>query len=208
MKMEKTKATSTNRSNGQEKSATSQSPELFDGIAMRMYTIKRLLQRRNALARYVGRPCVLSPDRIRPYPAILHEYGMRSKGFGGYRIQLAPFNGIFKQVKFRGKGNGNDVVSGYIIDKQGGIESFALSPDTPDGYTTLSLTPNSLALYASVPMEGKRAVWDNITVELHTGVADERIERVIKNMSLRLLKLECEVGILRQMLRERNNSPI
>lgn len=205
MKMEKTKATSTNRSNGQEKSVTSQSPELFDGIAMRMYTIKRLLQRRNALARYVGRPCVLSPDRIRPYPAILHEYGMRSKGFGGYRIQLAPFNGIFKEVKFRGKGNGNDVVSGYIIDKQGGIESFALSPDTPDGYTTLPLTPNSLALYASVPMEGKRAVWENITVELHTGVADEHLERVVKKMSLRLLKLEYEVGALRRILRERND---
>lgn len=123
-------------------------------------------RRREPRMHRIGVPCILKPERITPYPAILREYGLRRKGYGGYRVQLAPFADQYSEVVFRGIGNGNSIVSGYVIDRQGNIESFAATPGSPDGYTVLPLTPNSYALFATVPLSGKQPVWSNITVKL------------------------------------------
>lgn len=120
--------------------------------------------RGNALLHCLSRSCALHVTSITPYPAIQEEYGALCRGFGGYRVVLSPFTGHFGAIRFRGKGNGGKVVCGYIIDKQGYIESVASIPDD-DGYVTLPLTPASHALYASVPLKGGKPVWDSITVE-------------------------------------------
>lgn len=129
-------------------------------------TSKYRLRRSEPLMHRIGVLCTLKPERITPYPAILSEYGLRRKGYGGYRVQLAPFADQYSEVVFRGIGNGNEIVSGYVIDRQGNIESFAAMAGSPDGYTVLPLTPNSYALFATVPLSGKQPVWSNITVKL------------------------------------------
>lgn len=113
----------------------------------------------------VDKSCELQVETITPYPAILEEYGATCRGYGGYRISLAPFNGLFSAVRFRCRGNGKKVVCGYVINSQGYVESVAAECDN-DGYAILPLTSSSHALFASVPMKGGKPVWDCITVQL------------------------------------------
>ena len=108
-------------------------------------------------------PCEIEPHNITPYPAVPQEYGVLCDGYGGYRIALALLKDAFGVVKFRGVGNGSWVVSGYVVDNRGYVESVATESDE-DGYATLPLTLHSHALYASVPMIEGKPVWDAITV--------------------------------------------
>ena len=85
-------------------------------------------------------------------------------GYGGYRIALASFRSTFTSVRFRGLGNASGVVSGYVVDNRGYVESVATESDE-DGYASLPLTLYSHALYASVPMVNGGPVWDTITVQ-------------------------------------------
>lgn len=141
--------------------AVKQQKEILQGINRKLAP-----RRREPRMHRIGVSCILKPERITPYPAILREYGLRRKGYGGYRILLAPFADQYSEVVFRGIGNGNEIVSGYVIDRQGNIESFAATAGSPDGYTVLPLTSNSYALFATVPLSGKQPVWSNITVKL------------------------------------------
>lgn len=103
---------------------------------------------------------------ITRYPAMVDEYGLTCKGFGGYRVELARLSGLFAEIRFRGQGNGENVVCGYIIDQDGFVESVANSPADADGYAVLPLTAKSYALFASVPLHRGKPVWDEINVEL------------------------------------------
>lgn len=153
-------------------------------------TLNELCRRHNALARYVGVPFVIEPKKITRYPAVLEEHGAICSGFGGYRIQLSPFRGGFCSVRFRGMGNGNDVVCGYVIDKDGYIESFARMPCSSDGWTELPLTSKSHALFASVPLRHGKPVWKNIAVELLCDSMRTGIENVVTKLSDRITALE------------------
>ena len=113
-------------------------------------------------------PLSIESDTITPYPAVPQEYGVLCDGYGGYRIALAPLRDAFGIVKFRGVGNGSGVVSGYVVDNRGYVESVATESDE-DGYATLSLTQYSHALYASVPMVEGKPVWETITVRFFIG---------------------------------------
>ena len=113
-------------------------------------------------------PLSIEPDTITPYPAVPQEYGVLCDGYGGYRIALAPLRDAFGIVKFRGVGNGSGVVSGYMVDNRGYVESVATESDE-DGYATLPLTQYSHALYASVPLANGEPVWDAITVRFFIG---------------------------------------
>ena len=113
-------------------------------------------------------PCEIEPHNITPYPAVPQEYGVLCDGYGGYRIPLAPFKGMFTAVCFRGSGNGNGVVSGYVVDNRGYVESVA-TESNDDGYATLPLTQYSHALYASVPTIEGKPVWKTITVRFFIG---------------------------------------
>lgn len=129
-------------------------------------TIDDVCEKHNALARYVGIPFFVSPEKITRYPAVLEEYGVLCRGFGGYRIPLARFKGEFKEISFRGMGNGKQVVCGYVVDSDGYIESYVSMPADSDGWATLPLTPRSHALYASVPLRKGKPAWTDIKVEL------------------------------------------
>ena len=113
-------------------------------------------------------PCEIEPHNITPYPAVPEEYGVLCEGYGGYRIPLAPFKGMFTAVRFRGSGNGSGVVGGYVVDNRGYVESVA-AESNEDGYASLPLTLHSHALYASVPMVEGKPVWDAITVQFFIG---------------------------------------
>ncbi len=113
----------------------------------------------------VDKSCELQVETFTPYPAILEEYGATCRGYGGYRISLAPFKGLFSAIRFRGKGNGKKAVCGYVINTQGYVEAVATECDS-DGYATLPLTSSSHALFASVPMKSGKPVWESITVQL------------------------------------------
>ncbi len=136
-----------------------------DGSCNRV-TFDELLECHKTLSNRLGLPCEMDIDIITPYPAIPEEYGAQCPGFGGYRVALAPLSRFFCAISFRGVGNGMEVVSGYIVDNQGYVESVAVGPDGDDGYATLPLTPDSHALYASVPLPGGLPLWNNITVKL------------------------------------------
>ena len=116
----------------------------------------------------ISEALVIEPHAITPYPAIPEEYGATSKDFGGYRVELALFKESFCGIRFRAAGNGADVVCGYIVDKDGNVESVAQQPDDENGHTTLPLTPRSHALYASIPTKDGKPVWRSITVEFIT----------------------------------------
>ena len=100
-----------------------------------------------------------------PYPAVPKEHGVLCRGYCGYRIDLAPFNGRFCEIRFRGCGNGRHVVCGYVIDKEGNIESVATKPYDDKGNAVLPLTSISHALYASVPIKKGELAWNRITVQ-------------------------------------------
>ena len=152
--------------------------------------IKELCKRHNALARYVGVPCCIEPEKITRYPAVLEEHGALCRGFGGYRVPLAAFKGHFNRVRFRGMGNGKHVVCGYVVDKDGYVESFARMPESDDGWAVLPLTPDSHALFASVPLKKGKPVWKDITVQLYGNSMRTEIDSVFQILSERIAALE------------------
>lgn len=116
--------------------------------------------------RVANGPCVLYIETITPYPAIEAEYGVKHRGFGGYRVPLVHFKDYFCSIRFRGAGNGKKVVCGYVVDNKGCIESVATVSENNEGWASLPLTAKSHALYASVPMKGGRPLWEKLFVEL------------------------------------------
>lgn len=154
--------------------------ELFDS----------LVRCHNALARYVGAPYSVLPDKATPYPATLGEYGSMVKGFAGYRLDLTPYVGKYKYVRFRGKGNGKNVICGCIIDKEGRVESFKAFPDA-DGWTTLPLTEASIALHASVPVRKGKCWWKDVSVKLiSNGSMCDKYDSALTDLNDRLFAIE------------------
>ena len=151
--------------------------------------VDSLCKRHNALARYVGVPCTLEPQRITRYPAILEEHGAYCRGFGGYRIPLAPFRDEFNKIRFRGMGNGKQVVCGYVIDKNGYIESFVRMPGE-DGWAILPITRDSHALFASVPLVKGKPAWDDIRVQLYGDSLTSEMGEAITALAERVTALE------------------
>lgn len=154
--------------------------ELFDS----------LVRCHNALARYVGAPYSVLPDKATPYPATLGEYGSMVKGFAGYRLDLTPYVGKYKYVRFRGKGNGRNVICGCIIDKEGKAESFKAFPDA-DGWATLPLTEASIALHASVPVRKGKCWWKDVSVKLiSNGSMCDKYDSALTDLNDRLFAIE------------------
>ena len=137
--------------------------------------------KQDSIKEYIGKSCELDIETITPYPAITKEYGLRCKGFGGYKVPLAPLANSFSEIRFRGRGNGKDVVCGYIVDNNGYVESVATECDH-EGYATLPLTPHSHILYASVPTSRNKPVWERITIELLSRRQKLAMESYVSNI--------------------------
>lgn len=159
-------------------------------------TLAALARSHDSLARYVGMPCELDITVITPYPAVTDEYGVRYKGFGGYRVPLSPLAYGFCEVKFRGKGNGKRVVCGYIVDRHGFVESVATVCDR-DGYATLPLTPDSHALYASVPTHRGKPQWGRITIVLMPRGMQQAVECYLSNVFMCVKEIARDVERLK-----------
>ena len=160
-------------------------------------TLAVLADSHNSLARNVGIPCELEITAITPYPAVTEEYGVHCKGFGGYRVPLEPLSKGFYKVRFRGKGNGKKVVCGYIVNSQGYVESVATVCDG-DGFATLPLTPDSHALYASVPTRRGKPVWGRITVELMPHGLRQAVECYMYNIIMCVKEIARDVERLKR----------
>lgn len=160
-------------------------------------TLAVLADSHNSLACNVGIPCELEITAITPYPAVTDEYGVHCKGFGGYRVPLEPLAKGFYKVMFRGKGNGKNVVCGYIVNKQGHVESVATVCDK-DGFAILPLTPNSHALYASVPTRRGKPVWGRITVELIPRGLQQAVECYMYNIIMCVKEIARDVERLKR----------
>ena len=161
-----------------------------NGTAECRTIVDNLCERHNALARYVGVPCTVEPQKITRYPAVLEEHGAYCRGFGGYRIPLSPFKGEFNKIRFRGMGNGKEVVCGYVIDKDGYVESFVRMPGDDDGWAVLPITPESHALFASVPLVKGKPAWDDIHVQLYGDSLTSEMGEAITALAERVTALE------------------
>lgn len=156
-------------------------------------TLELLAERHDALARYVGVPCYVNPDAVSNIPAIPTEQGKPCKGFAGYDVSLAPFVEDFDEIVFTGETNNGDVVCGYIVDKDGKIESVADKPIKPGALLKLPLTPNSHKLYATVAADKGKVETDNIIIKLYSSGMRTEYQRVFTEILSRVMKLEEEL---------------
>lgn len=129
-------------------------------------TLKVLYDKHNALARYIGIPCVVEPSEVMDGAAMADGSIARSKEYMSYRIDLRPFKGHFKKIRFRAASNGADIVFGFIKGKSGKIECVAGSDITDSGSIILPLSEESASLVATIPANNGCPLWKNISAEL------------------------------------------
>ena len=89
------------------------------------------------------------------FPARYDSSELMSGYFRGYKVDLTPYVGKYKEVYFRGAefgypSTGTEVARGVILDSAGNIESkTSYVADLSNGWQTLPLTENSKTLWAS-----------------------------------------------------------
>lgn len=152
--------------------------------------LKVLIERHNALARYVGVPYCIDPDVVASSPASFDKHGKLFADFPAYKVSLAPYVDDFNNVVFSASNNGKDTVCGYILDKDGNIESVAKAPVVDGAMLSLPLTPESHTLIASVPaIDGKPAPED-ILIRLNSFGLHTDFKRVMTEILSRVMELE------------------
>ena len=89
------------------------------------------------------------------FPARYDSSELMSGYFRGYKVDLTPYVGKYKEVYFRGAefgypATGTEVARGVILDSAGNIESkTSYFAERSNGWQTLPLTENSKTLWAS-----------------------------------------------------------
>ncbi|MBR5892512.1 MAG: hypothetical protein IKZ37_02585 [Bacteroidaceae bacterium] len=129
-------------------------------------TLENLCERHNALARYIGVPCIVEPSEVINGAAKYDGSILPCKEYMCCRIDLRPFKGHFKSISFRAVSNGSDIVFGFIKSKDGKVESVAGSDISGSGTVVLPLSEESAALFATVPAKNGRPLWRDITAKL------------------------------------------
>ena len=163
------------------------------GNLVEKLTLDILSDRHNALARYMGIPCVVDATAMLSGAATLDGGLKKKKLYAGYCVELQPFKGEFSKIRFRAANNGEDVVFGYIVDCDGNIESMSQSDEARISTVTLPLTPNSRTLYASLPAYKGKPEWENVTVELINDGIIPNVEKAINNLHSKICALEKRV---------------
>ena len=85
-------------------------------------SLEVLSERHNALARYIGIPCVVEADSVFKGAAMADGTIGQPKGYACYRVDLGHFKGDFSRVRFRAVGDGKNVAFGFLVDKDGKVE--------------------------------------------------------------------------------------
>ena len=131
-------------------------------------TLEILNQRHNALARYIGIPCVVEANEILKGAVMANGSINDAKNFASYRVDLSPFKGEFNKVRFRAASNGKDIAFAMIVANDDSFEFIAEGGDAGEGEVVLPLTPKSKTLYVTMPAKNGKPVWKNPKVELLT----------------------------------------
>ena len=132
-------------------------------------TLEILNKRHNALARYIGIPCVVEADKILKGAVMASGSINDAKNFASYRVDLTPFKDEFNKVRFRAASNGKDVAFAMVVSNDDSLEFIAEAGDAGEGEVVLPLTPKSKTLYVTMPAKNGKPLWKNPKVELLTG---------------------------------------
>lgn len=131
-------------------------------------TLEILNKRHNALARYLGIPCTVPATEVLNGAVMANGAVMHSNDYACYRVDLAPFKGEFDRIRFRATANGDDVVFGMLVDKDGNQESIAKADKPGEATINMPLSTKSKTLFATMPLKKGKPAWKNVTVELLT----------------------------------------
>ena len=129
-------------------------------------TLEGLYKRHNALARYIGIPCIVPATEVYNGAVMADGTVMHSKNYACYRVDLSPFNGEFDRIRFRAITDGEDVVFGMLVDKRGDLESIAQADKPGEATINIPLSKKSKTLFATMPLKKGKPAWENVTVEL------------------------------------------
>lgn len=157
-------------------------------------TLEILNDKHNALACYLGIPCVVEPSEIFNGAAKADGSIAHSKEYMCYRVDMKPFKGHFKKIRFRAASNGADIVFGFIKDKNGKVECVAGSDTADSGNIVLPLTKESGTLIATMPAKNGRPLWKNITAELLCDGVISKVNDALNYLLDKLLELESKVS--------------
>ena len=153
-------------------------------------TLELLSERHNALARYVGVPFYVNPDVVASHPASIDIQNRLFKDFAVYRVSLSAYVEDFDEVVFSAASHGKDIACGYIVDKDGNIESVAKHAKTDGAMVKLPLTQKSQMLVASVPNSDGKVAPDDIIVKLYSDGLLGDFKRVMSEILSRVMSLE------------------
>ena len=154
-------------------------------------TVEVVNERHNALARYIGIPCVVDADAVIEACAPSTEGRMKeTELYACYRVNLQPFKGDFNKVSFRAVTDGDDVAFGCIIDKNGNVECVAQAGEPATSTVSLPLTGNSKYLFAAMPAYKGKPQWKNVKVELYNDGLITEIDGALKKLQARIYHLE------------------
>lgn len=136
------------------------------GTLVQKVTLEILSERHNALARYIGIPCIVEAAKVLKGAVMTDGCVLRSKEYACYCVDLEPFKGEFDKVRFRAVTNGNDVAFAMLVDDDGNAELIARNDKPAEGTVIMPLTAKSKTLFATMPVKKGKSVWKNPTVEL------------------------------------------
>lgn len=137
-----------------------------EACLVKKVTLEILQKRHNALARYLGIPCTVSAAEVFNGAVMADATVVYSNEYACYRVDLAPFKGDFDRVRFRATADGENVVYGILVDKDGDLECIAKADKSGEATINMPLSTKSKMLFATMPLKKGKPAWDNVTVEL------------------------------------------
>lgn len=137
-----------------------------EACLVKKVTLEILNKRHNALARYLGIPCNVQATDVFNGAVMANATVVHSNEYACYRVDLAPFKGDFDRVRFRATADGENVVYGILVDKDGDLECIAKADKSGEATINMPLSTKSKMLFATMPLKKGKPAWDNVTVEL------------------------------------------
>ena len=137
-----------------------------EACLVKKVTLEILNKRHNALARYLGIPCNVQATEVFNGAVMANATVVHSNEYACYRVDLAPFKGEFDRIRFRATADGEDVVFGMLLDKDGDLETIAKADEPGVATINIPLSKKSKTLFATMPLKKGKPAWENVTVEL------------------------------------------
>ena len=136
------------------------------GNLVKKLTLEVLSERHNALARYIGIPCVVEASEIFSGAVMSNGSVVQSNEFACYKVDLGCFKGDFDQVRFRATSSGGKVAFAVLLDSDDALEFVAAAKEAATKTIVIPLTPDSKTLFVTMPAKNGKPKWKNPKVEL------------------------------------------